>query len=284
MFSKRWIINYVLVVLIVVFTYVGNRFDVETGYQPQQGIINLKPAEVNSIAIDTADRSLKLQREGSGWRLTSPIQWPASNINVKRLLDIVNREAESRLAANEIDLATIGLQFPRAILSLNDIQVLFGETNNIGERRYLMIGSTVFLLPDLHLPFISQGLVGFVDRRLLPRGLELIELRLPAFELTRNAENTWQLGNADGFDQDKIDQLIANWQVLEATRVDLYNSAAIPRQIIEALLANGNTHEFFVLSIDPQIIIAHPQIGLQYYFDKNLYYQLLALSKDETPG
>ena len=48
MFSRRWIINYVLVVLIVILTYVGNRFGVTTGYQPQQRISSLKPADIVS--------------------------------------------------------------------------------------------------------------------------------------------------------------------------------------------------------------------------------------------
>ena len=51
MFSRRWIINYVLVVLILIFTYVGNRFGVTTGYQPQQRIINLKPADIETDLV-----------------------------------------------------------------------------------------------------------------------------------------------------------------------------------------------------------------------------------------
>jgi hypothetical protein len=38
------------------------------------------------------------------------------------------------------------------------------------------------------------------------------------------------------------------------------------------------------MSIDPEIVIAHPQIGLQYHFRADLYYQLIALRPHETPG
>src|SRR5210317_2257164 len=151
MFSRRWIINYVLIVLIVILTYVGNRFDVTTGYKPEQRISTLRPADIQTIGIQTADASLGLRRDAQGWLIETPIRWPANSINIERLLSIVNSETDSRLPADEINLAKLGLQFPEAVLTLNDTQLLFGATNNIGARRYLMIGSTVFLLPDIHL-------------------------------------------------------------------------------------------------------------------------------------
>ena len=284
MFSRRWIINYVLVVLIVIFTYVGNKFDVQTGYQPQQHITGIKPENIDSVEIQTADTALALKRDSGRWMLESPIRWPANDVNVERLLTIASVETDSRLAANEIDLATLGLKFPKAILRLNDTEVLFGATNNIGARRYTMVGSTVFLLPDQHLPFITQGLTAMVDRRLLPRTNEFIALKLPGFEISRNDNNTWQLIDADGFEQGQIVTLVENWQKLEASRVKLFAADKMPRQKIRVVFADGHNQEFFVMSIDPEIVIANPQIRLQYHFPADLYYQLISLRADENPG
>ena len=283
MFSRRWIINYALVVLIIIFTYVGNQFGVETGYQPQQPVTGLKPEDISSIVIQTADTSLTLQRDNAGWLLQSPIQWPANNVNIERLLDIAYIETDSRLSADEIDLATLGLEFPRAVLRLNDTRVLFGATNNIGARRYTMVGSTVFLLPDVHLPFILQGTTGLVDRRLLPRRFELDSIKLPAYEIARDDKNAWRLVNRDdAVGPDKINALVENWRSLEASQVKPYDSAKVPRQKIRLQLQNGQNHEFFVMSIDPEIVIANPGIGLQYHFSTDHYYQLISLRADET--
>ena len=284
MFSRRWIINYVLIVLIVIFTYVGNKFDVKTGYQPQQNITALKPENIESVQIQTADTALALKRDNGSWMLESPIRWPANNVNVERLLSIASFETDSRLAANEIDLATLGLKFPKAILRLNDTEVLFGATNNIGARRYIMVGSTVFLLPDQHLPFITQGLTAMVDRRLLPRTDELSAIKLPGFEIGRDDNNTWQLTDADDFEQGQIATLVENWQNLEASRVKLFAADKMPRQKVRVQFANGEMQEFFVMSIDPEIVIANPQIRLQYHFPADLYYQLISLRADEIPG
>jgi len=284
MFSRRWIINYVLIVLILILTYVGNRFGVTTGYQPQQRIVNLKPADIETVAIQTADASLSLRRDAQGWVLEAPIRWSANNINIERLLSIVNSETDSRLPADEINLARLGLQFPEAVLTINDTQLLFGATNNIGERRYIMIGSTVFLLPDIHLQFFSRGLTDLVDRRLLPRRNRLGTLKLSGFEISRDANDSWQVINADGFAQDQIVRLVDNWQDLEAAAIKPFNDNATPRQKIEVSLQDGGRLDFFVMSIDPEIVIAHPQIGLQYHFRADLYYQLISLRANETPG
>jgi len=284
MFSRRWIINYVLVVLIVIFTFIGNRFGTTTGYQPQQRIINLKPADIQTVGIQTADVSLSLQRDAHGWLLEAPIQWPANSINMERLLSIVNSETDSRLPADEINLEKLGLQFPEAVLSLNDTQLLFGATNNIGERRYIMIGSTVYLLPDIHLQFFTQGLTSIVDRRLLPRRYSLNTLKLSGFEVSRDASNRWQANNADGFGQDQIARLADNWQDLEASKVKLFKTSTTPRQKLLVELQDGSKLEYFVMSIAPEIVIAHPRIGLQYHFPADLYYQLISLRTDETHG
>lgn len=281
MLSRRWIINYVLIVLIILFTYIGNRYDVQTGRDRGDRVSSLRAADVKRIEIQTADEALAIARTGSGWALEAPIDWPANSVNVERLLDITNLSTDSHLPADEIDAAAIGLDFPRAILRLDDTSILFGTSNNIGQRRYVRIGATVHLLPDVHLPFITQGLVGFVDRRLLPRGLPLDELKLPAIEIDRGADGRWQGGDDAGA---SVAQLVDNWQRLEASRVKPYAAAATPQQKIVARLADGRQHEFFVLSIEPEIVIAHPAIGLQYHFPSDHYYRLIAPASDEAAG
>lgn len=283
MLSRRWIINYVLIILIIVFTYIGNRYDVKTGFQAEKTLSPLGPAEIESMEIQTADESIALRRVGQAWSLEAPIQWPANQINVARLLEIVDTPIESSLPADEIDLSTLGLEFPRARLRLNQQSILFGETNNIGQRRYVMIDSTVYLLPDNHLPFISQGLAGLIDRRLLPRSLALRSLNLPDFELTRDGNDGWQADD-DRLDKARLAELVADWQGLEAARVQPYRAGATPREKIIARLEDQRELEFFLMSIEPEIVIANPELGLQYHFGDEFYYRLIALREDENPA
>jgi hypothetical protein len=276
--SKRWLINYVLIVLIGLFTYIGNRSGVEPGYKPESRIMSLKRQDINRVSIQTDDDNINLTRANGQWQIVSPIQWLANNITIERILDVANSETDSKSPASEIDLSTVGLQFPKAILSLNETPIHFGATNQIGGRRYLRVHSTVFLLPDRHLPFITSGMSGLIDQRLLPRALTLSSLQIGSLKMTLTENSGWQDNNKTS-SPDQLNTLIGNWQTLPASRIRTFRKNSAPLKKIIAILENGKEVEFFLMSIKPEIIIARPHLGLQYHFEKDHYYNLLAVTK-----
>ncbi len=280
MISRRWLINYVLILLILVFTYIGNYFEVETGYQPGNRISTLKPQDIETISIQTADHSLQLSKVDGNWQIEAPILWLANNIAVERIIGIINSETDSRLPSSKIDLSTLGLQFPKAILKLNNTDFVFGDTNNIGERRYLLINNTVFLVADRHLPFMTQGVTGLIDRRLMPRSLSLQSLDIGSIGLSKSSSQDWQSDNPEHSEK-QISELINNWQTLDAKHVQKYNSQQTPRQKFIATLDSGGQIEFYLMTITPEIVIARPDLGLQYHFDAKHYYGLIDASKNE---
>jgi len=280
--SKRMLFNFLLIVLIVIFTYIGNRYEVKTGYQSKNSISSLKPEEIHTVAIQTADNSFVLSREGSQWHFEKPFRWPANSITLERLISIVDNETESRLPAAEIDLATLGLQFPAAIMTVNNTRILFGATNNIGKRRYIMIGSTVYLLPDLHLHFINQGIGGLIDRRLLPRSIPFHTLKLAASSLSKNEAGEWHSDAGADTKVAHLNQLANNWQTLEAGNIKIYDKSKTPRQKLVATLDNGNKIDFYLMSIKPEIVIARPDIGVQYHYSEKHYYDLLSIVSQDS--
>ncbi len=260
MMSKRWLINYVLIVLIVAFTYIGNKYNVQTDYQPGNRISQLKAKDISQVSIQTADQTIRLNKSETRWHIKDPIHWYANNIAIERIIGIVNSQTDSRLPSNEIDISTLGLQFPTAVLTLNQTEFVFGATNNIGKRRYILTEDTVFLIDDRHLPFITQGLTGLLDRRLLPSAISFKNITLGS--------------------QDLSQEIQANWQSLEAKHIQTYQSDATPQQKIVATLDNEGQIEFHLLSITPEVVIARPDLGLQYHFGDDKYYELLAKAND----
>jgi hypothetical protein len=279
MLSKRMLFNFLLIVLIVIFTYIGNRYEVQTGYQSKNSISHLKPEDIQTVTIQTADNNFVLRRTGSQWHFDKPLRWPADSITLERLISIVNNETESRISAAEIDLATLGLQVPKAILTVNDTPILFGATNNIGERRYIMIGSTVYLLPDLHLHFLTQGITGLIDRRLLPRAIPLQSLRLKELSLTKNSAGSWQDTTRGEVAVEPLNMLVNSWQTLNAGSIKIYDKSRIPLQKLIAGLDDGSEIEFYLMSIKPELVIARPDLGLQYHFAEKQYYELLSIAE-----
>ena len=282
MLSKRWLINCLLIVLIAIFAYAGIRYQQKAEYTPKNSITSLKPQDIHTAIIQAADKHFVLRNSGNQWLFEKPVRWPANNITVERLISIVTSEADSRLPAEGIDLATFGLQFPKTILTLNDTRILFGAINNIGGRRYIMIGSTIYLLPDIHLHFITQGIAGLIDRRLLPRSISLKSLKLAELSLSKSSNGDWQSDTIGEVEVGRLNQIAKNWQTLDAGRVKIYHKSKMPGQKIVARLEDGNEIDFFLISVKPEIVIARPDLGVQYHFAEKQYYDLLSIAKDET--
>ena len=281
MLSRRWLINYLLIALIGLFIYAGNRYQATSGFPPGNSISSLKPQDIHTVIIETPNdkQQVVLRNAGNQWLFEKPVQWPADNTTVERLISIVQSESDSRLPADEIELATLGLDSPQVSLILNDTRIEFGTTNNIGQRRYVKIAATIYLLPDLHLHFITQGLLGLIDRRLLPRSISLKSLKLADLILSKSSNDTWQ-GEAIGeAEKERINTLGNNWQTLRAGRIKTYDNSKLPEQIIIARLEDGSEIDFFLMAIKPEIVIARPDLDLQYHFSEKHYFDLLSIAQ-----
>jgi len=282
--SKRWIVNYVLLIVIAALTYAALRVDEEPVSEASAGISKLTAGDIAALEIESAGSLIRLTRSDAAWIIEAPTNWPAHGATIERLLSIVDIEASALGNAAGIDLAPLGLHEPVATLRFNDSQLLFGTNNNIGARRYAMIESKVYLLPDAHLPFISQGLAGIVDRHLLPQRFVLQSLQLPGFDIQRDDDNNWHSTQVQHFKSAQLGQLVANWQKLEASRVTRFAPSADSLQVIHLQLTDGQILEYLLISSDPEIIIANPKIGLQYHFRSDDYHQLFSPDENEISG
>jgi hypothetical protein len=277
--SKRWVINFILFFLIICLSYIGQKYDVKPGYQAESRITTLKASNIQTVVMQTRDSRILMQRSDAGWNMIEPVVTPANSISVERIISIVNQHTESRLLVEEAELAQFGLDQPIALLRLDDTDIHFGTTNNIGDRRYIRIFSTVYLIPDNHLPFMQEGPIGFIDRRLLPASYPLEQLDLPGMSITRNANMAWQ-SNKSKKSPDQVNQLIDHWRTLDPLRIKAHESTVTPKSSIKAHLENGSTLVYYLLTIQPELIIARPDIRIQYHFNKDNYYQLLDISND----
>lgn len=281
MFSRRWLINYLLLILIIIFTWIGNRYPITDDQKlDQTALTTLKPDQVESIRIETADGSIQLDKKQQRWFISSPFIWFADNVAAERIASLASSTYHSKLPKSEIDLSSLGLSIPKAVVTLNQKAIYFGTTNQIASRRYLLIDSTVYLADDIHFPFISHGIAGLVDKRLLPAGSGLKSLRFPDFTLTHQQDN-W-LSDKAPQQAAKAAELINNWQTQAAANVKPYKSSLTPLKKIIAEFDNSQSSEFYLLSIQPEIIIARPDMKLQFHFPEHLYYELLSL--DQAPA
>ncbi len=276
MFSRRWLINYLLIILIIIFTWIGQKNPLESDQQTDSSAITqLKPQDIDSIRIETSDQTIQLQKQAGRWQITQPLAWLASNIAAERLSTLANTPFSSNLEKDQIDLSKLGLRIPKAVVTLNQQAIYFGDVNQIGNRRYLLVDPMIYLVEDIHYAFISQGVGGLVDNRLLPPALNLRSLQFPSFELRREQQG-WTASAANK-SAEQITRLVENWQQTEARSVRNYDRALTPLSKVRVALQDESKLEFYLLSIKPEIILARPDLNLQYHFPEQLYYDLLSL-------
>jgi len=121
-----------------------------------------------------------------------------------------------------------------------------------------------------------QGIETLVDRRLLPPSLSLQSLHLTGLELTRGDDRQWRARNDPKVTQEWAERRIAHWGTLEASRIRSLDRTSAPKQSVQATLESGTRLEFQVLSVRPEIVIAHPRLGLQFHFPEDHYQKLLS--------
>ncbi|MGV6850934.1 MAG: DUF4340 domain-containing protein [bacterium] len=271
--SKRWLINYLLFFLVILFTWIGmQKPGVETKNKPV--ITQLSEKQINTISIYRYGKELIIQRNQDHWVLKDS-KWPVDTQHVKRLLSLAHTEASSSLPKQEIDLDTIGLSDKHTQVVFNQTQIQFGDQNQIGNRRYVLAGPMVYLIPDNHLALLSVSVSDWVSKTLIPNSMTLDSLDLGDFRIIKNEKGSWE-SSITPEDHDTATQIIQNWQQMRALRVELYDSAVTPLKKIKAILKNGNTLEWYLLSIKDEIIIARPDLNIQYRFPKRAYNQLLS--------
>jgi len=278
--SRRWLVNCALILVIAVLAFASFHFGAEPGEKSSPRISSLQTDDIERIELRADALHLTLQRDDDGWRITAPVDWPADAANVERLLSVLRIESSALAELADVDPQALGLQPPKATLRLNDTTLAFGASNNIGGRRYVLVDSRIYLVPDIHLAFAAQGMPGIVDRRLLPGRYDISALRLPELEIRRNGEEQWQSSRDATATQAKLELLVGNWQALPASRILRFAGDASAGEPIEIQFADGQRIDFLLLSTQPEIIIANPSIGLQYHFRANLYDQLLAPAAD----
>ena len=274
MLSRRWLINAALLVLIASLVTAGRLLKEEPTEASGQQLISLELSEVSRIEIRVGDSPIVLQRRNDRWRITAPVEWSAQTANVDRLMTLLKVETSPVGKLDEIDPAALGLAPALASVAFNGHWLYFGVTNNIGGRRYVQYQDDLYLVPDTHLAFATQGLPGLVDRQLIPDDLGIVSFELPDGRVEQDADGSWQLHPTGSAVRPLPD--FDNWRRRSATSIRPADSSATAIARLPLKLGDDESLDLALMSTEPEIIIANPQNGLQYHYPRDYFVSLLA--------
>lgn len=287
--SPRGLLNLALAgVAVGLGLLVWLRPGLEPAAQPQP-LTTLAAAGVTRIEVERGQRApLIFSRQAGGWQLSGEPPLPASPFQVRSLLAILSAEVRRDYRAAELNLPELGLQPPRASITLNGTTTLdIGDTEPLEGLRYVRHGTDVALIEDRYQPLINADRTNFIERRLLGEDAHIIRLVLPDLTLARSDDGHWELTPDDpSISADAIQRLLENWQGASALFVRPLDAAADGTgSAIRVELAGAGPPLLFSLQARaPELILARPELGIQYHFSAGAAQRLLELERGEQPA
>lgn len=242
--------------------------------------IDIKPGAVKEIRIAAAGQKTTDLKFGSfGWQITTPFTLPADPNLVKTLLDYLDVPSRDHFPAAGRDLAQYGLDKPKAELWLNGSEYRFGGFQPVSNEQYVLAGGTIHLVDGALFYRIAHDPYWWIDKGLLPPGAHITALQLPDATLTRDKNGIWQLSPADPkVSADDIQRFIDAWQENLAISVAPIGKGAPQGEVAVSIAGQKAPLRFAILKDPDFLVLARPDLGLQYDLDESLKDTLLHIS------
>ncbi|MGD2055673.1 MAG: DUF4340 domain-containing protein [Gammaproteobacteria bacterium] len=287
--STRALLNLAMAVLAIALLLV---VIYQPGLEPEstpRPITTLDPETVTTIHIERTTRDpLSFNRKEGHWYLQlDSTALPASEFQLHALLRLVHATAASRYPAASVDLAALGLAPPRATVTIDDLQIRFGSTESLENRRYVQLDDTVYLIDDRYQHLINADRAGFIARRLLAGRGAITRLELPGMTL-EEGESGWVLEPADdSVTTDTLRQLIDNWQDATALYVRSREEGEATGTVTLHTRDRERPLVLEIIASSPDLVLARRDWGIHYHLPGYLENSLLRLPEpepDPEPG
>ena len=278
--GKRALLNIWLVVALAVLVWVVWQ---EPGHPPKPAAVKLTgltPAAINKIVINNRHGTIKLDKQDGAWRLAEPVKVAANPVRIDSLLQVAEAESLSRFPAAGKDLAAFGLAKPAVSLRLDDSELSFGGVAPVDDRRYVRVGDTIHLIADRYMYDLMADAATWVSRDLVTKGKRVVALELPDAKLARGDKGEWMVTPADEkISQDAVQAVVKAWREAQALRVAPYDKRPAQGKVVIRLEGGQSPLQYEIITRKPELILARPEIGMQFYLDGDQAERLLTLGK-----
>lgn len=244
----------------------------------------LPAAAVGHIRLERAGSDpLVLERTEGRWRLTAPFRAPADPLQVQRLLAILEARAAHRFRAE--DLARFDLDPPHVRLTIDGVSFGFGAVNRATHEQYVLAGGAVYTIEPRYGSGLPASVEALIQKRLLDEDEVPVRFELQGFVVARDGEGRWRVFPAPADpSQDDVNRWVENWRQALALRVEPHPDSGESAPAISIDLEGGRRLVLRIAQREPELVLAHPERGLRYYFAPSAAGRLLAPPGARKPG
>jgi len=140
----------------------------------------------------------------------------------------------------------------------------------------------VHLIDDHYYRLLSSQFGTLVARELLPGDVDIDRLVLPEMTFYRDDKQRWH--SSSEINPDLISETLDHWKHSQAFGVHNYMARESLAEISIYLSGEPEPLRFHVTDTEPWLIIARPELDLEYHFNLEFYDRLLRPGADSTPG
>jgi len=271
---KQLRLNLVLMAIVLALAgvaYFGQKKEAPKG----QPLTALKADAIAKITLQHPNAAdIVLEKKGSQWALTAPVQVAADPYELNSLLGVAGAETKSSIDPKDVKLSDLGLVPPRFSLTLNDLKIDFGGVEPLNYRRYVETGGKIGLIDDPPASAMDADYSDLVAKSLLPQGAEIVGVTVPGLKVSRSADGkSWTADPADPKGgADELQKFIDAWTGARAlwnaaTPADA-KSAANPQTAVLAL-KDGSSLSFNIVGREPQLVLERADLKVQYDLAKS---------------
>jgi hypothetical protein len=235
------------------------------------------PRAISRIRIEpSAAETIELRRADGSWDLVEPMHVSANDFRVNTLLRVLEAPVHARIDTTEQQLGRFGLASARGRILLDDKEILFGDSEPIHGRRYLLYDGRVALVDDNYFSHLRSSPANYVNPALLGRDPHLQSILLPGIRVYRQAGN-WRMDPDDGgASEDAIARLVGTWRQARATAVRPYEQSLHWSDVIIVELADGDMR-FDLAHTAFELILGRADLGIQYHMPERAGARLLSI-------
>lgn len=270
--QSRLLVNLILLTTVLAllgFIYFGN----DNPEGQFELVSNLEPEQVDYISIQHNERLIELKKVNNKWSLTKPISIAANDFRIDSILKLLTIESHGHYELSTIEPSRYLLEKPVTSITFNDTRINFGDINPVSNYRYISVNEYMHLIEDRFYPLISSQVGALVSRTLVQPDEIITRLVLPDQTLELDSSDVWK--SSKDISPDAIAETLNNWKHDQAFGVHSYMKRKSLGNL-EAHLKNPERVIHFTISdTDPWLIIARPDIDIEYHFDTDMQKRLL---------
>ncbi len=283
--NNRSLVNIAMVIILTIFIVIF--YNKQNTSENFKHLTSLSTEEITNIKISRPDGKdiLFIKEPDNTWYMAKPYFLKAHQFRVNTLLSLSQARVTKTYDIQSLDLSQYALDKPRASITFNNTEVRFGKNNPLNAMRYFLAEGKMTLLTDQVYPLVSAQASSFIDLSLLPDKFGITKIQTPTVSILLDNNGKWvnshNEANKTKLNADQIQSLLQHWNSAQAFAVHKYLSRKQLGKI--EISSQTKTLIFHITDDDPWLILAFPDLNIEYHLDISQKNNLYGTAPPEKP-